>query len=406
MPIRGGVDRLDERMVEGWAVDDDHPMVKIAFELLVGDRVIGRLVADRFRQDLKDADVGGGECAFSFAMPQFFGKHDLPHVRMRFAESNLFVVLPSVTSATDTVPSTTSRFGGLWLDRADWIDRLAHKHRAGKISDDLATRLFQFARDGYTIIQSAVAPGAIEKLKSELDQIWRSPPEGLLMETFEPDGAMRYIQPDIRYRSGRTKLLDAFVHSAAARQVIAAGPVVGFLSGVFEDAPKAFQTLNFHTGSQQAMHKDTAYVKVDGNPLALAATWTALEDIEAGTGELEYFVGSHRTPDFLFGGVSKWMENFADEHQSFLDSLITDAKTYEHTRGKFLARRGDVLVWHADLAHGGSPVTSQDKTRQSLVTHFCPAGLEPFYRRDSSHPQLSENGCVFVSQYLPMRAVA
>ena len=42
-------------------------------------------------------------------------------------------------------------------------------------------------------------------------------------------------------------------------------------------------------------------------------------------------------------------------------------------------KKGDILVWHADLAHGGSPVKRPELTRQSLVGHFCPQSAEPLY---------------------------
>ncbi|WP_149539758.1 phytanoyl-CoA dioxygenase family protein [Siccirubricoccus phaeus] len=403
MPIRGSIDRLDELLLEGWVLNDDHPESKLAFDVLVNDKVIGRFVADLFRQDLKDADIADGECAFSFQMPQFFGQQDLANLKLRFADSNIFVTLPGATKKEETVRATVSRVGGLWIDRSDFIDQVGAKHRAGTLSDALATRLFQFARDGYTVIEKAVAPKLIDRLRGELDELWHTPPAGLLIETFEPDGMMRYIPPDSRWRDGRSKLLDAYARSEAARQVIAAPAVMEFLTALFEDKPKAFQSLNFHRGLQQAMHKDTAYVKVDGNPLAMAASWTALEDIEAGTGEPEYFIGSHRAPDFLFGGFSKWMENFTEEHQAYLDSLLADAKTYNQTRGKFLAKKGDVLIWHADLANGAAAVTQAARTRQSLVTHFCPAKLEPFYRRTAAHDGRSTPACDFVSQYLPVK---
>ena len=44
-------------------------------------------------------------------------------------------------------------------------------------------------------------------------------------------------------------------------------------------------------------------------------------------------------------------------------------------------RKGDVLIWSADLAHGGSPVTDRSLTRKSLVGHYCPKRVEPFYFR-------------------------
>jgi ectoine hydroxylase-related dioxygenase (phytanoyl-CoA dioxygenase family) len=44
----------------------------------------------------------------------------------------------------------------------------------------------------------------------------------------------------------------------------------------------------------------------------------------------------------------------------------------------FAAKKGDVLVWHADLVHGGNPV-SRVTTRKSIVTHYCPKHLSPLF---------------------------
>ena len=58
----------------------------------------------------------------------------------------------------------------------------------------------------------------------------------------------------------------------------------------------------------------------------MAATWLALDDVRPGSGEPEYFTGSHRAPDYMFGGgMSKWLEGYAGEHERFLQSLHEDA---------------------------------------------------------------------------------
>jgi hypothetical protein len=43
----------------------------------------------------------------------------------------------------------------------------------------------------------------------------------------------------------------------------------------------------------------------------------------------------------------------------------------------FLARKGQVLLWHGCLVHGGSPVADASKTRRSFVVH---------YAREDQHP--------------------
>ena len=406
MAVRGSVDLCDGKVIEGWVYADEAPLHRFALSVMAGDAELGCCTADRYLEDLAQAGIGGGNVAFRFEVPPFMSV-DPGRVRLRLVGSDVYLLPREAGAGGGTVPN---RVGGLWIDRADWVDALGAKHRRDELDDATAELLFRFVRDGYVVLRGAVDAATLAKVNGAVDRAWNEPPLGLLVETFEPDGAMRYVPPEVAFRYGRTKMLDLYAHDAVVRRAIANGPAMRFLAAVFGETPKAFQSLYFETGSQQAMHKDTAYVKIDGNPLALAATWLALEDIKPHTGELEYYVGSHRAPDFLFGGASKWMEAEPDAHPRFLETLHRDAATHGHRREAFLARAGDVLVWHADLAHGGSAVSgaagvpgaSARPSRRSLVTHFTGASFQPFYRRAGAHAELATPSCVFVSQYGPV----
>lgn len=406
MRVRGNVDRCAPEGVSGWVIDEDAPQTRLRVEVFLGEAPLGSCLADQPREDLKQAGIGDGNAAFTFVPPAFLPRRALAGLRLQVTGSDVVLALPAEAAtqapanAAGPEPTTTSRFGGLWIDRSDFMDRLGLKHRRGEIDDATALDLCRFVRDGYLVIPGAVPPAEVAAMRAELDRVWAAPPPGLLIETYEPDRVMKYIAPDIRHRAGATKLLDLYTVSRLTQAVTAAPACIRFLSAVFEDTPKAFQQLCFWNGSQQSMHKDTAYVKIDSNPLSLAATWLALEDVEEGAGELEYYIGSHRAPDFVFGGVSKWVEGHLGEHDRFLASLHADAARFGHTRASFRARAGDVLIWHADLAHGGTPITRQGQTRRSLVTHFTAGRDTPFYRRTSRHAALERDGCVFVSQYM------
>jgi phytanoyl-CoA hydroxylase len=293
-----------------------------------------------------------------------------------------------------------SRFGGLWIDRFDALEVLASKVAAGAIRPELAGLVESFMRDGYVILPQAVPLELTRRIKDELDAHWSSPPDGAMVETWEPDGTPMYVPPTPAIRNQPHKLLDFHAHSALARQACAAPAIVEFLSTIFGARPKAFQTLTFQTGSQQAVHKDTAYVRVEDEPMHLAATWLALEDVQPGSGELHYFVGSHRDPEFLFGGQHKWMVGAPEDHDRFLASLLEDAVRYGHADQVFRPREGDVLVWHADLAHGGLPITTPGSTRQSLVTHYTPETDHTPYERSLQRVPVEEHGCLFVSEHL------
>ena len=165
-----------------------------------------------------------------------------------------------------------------------------------------------------------------------------------------------------------------------ALELFSSPSLIHFLQIIFECSPLLFQSLSFDQGSQQGLHQDTAYVVVD-SPLHLAACWIALEDVTEGAGELEYAPGSHRLPDWNFGRDRKhWnpSEDGSDIHNEWAIFLVQEAQKAGGTK-KFLAKKGDILIWHADLAHGGTPVTKPELTRQSLVGHLCPITTSPYY---------------------------
>ena len=67
----------------------------------------------------------------------------------------------------------------------------------------------------------------------------------------------------------------------------------------------------------------------------------------------------------------------------------------------FSAKKGDVLIWHADLAHGGAAVTNKESTRKSLVGHFCPEDVSPLYvyYKPKYRRRYTENGRCFMTSY-------
>jgi phytanoyl-CoA hydroxylase len=263
-------------------------------------------------------------------------------------------------------------FGELWIDQEEAL-------RAGleTAPHDLTPRLTEFIENGYTIFSRAVSEEAIDRVAADLQRIDEHGDRYILKK------AGVYLDPvghgplDVGDR-----VIDLYGASAAAREAIFRPDIVRFLNLIFGEPPIAMQSLNFEYGSQQAIHQDTAYV-VSSKPLGLAATWLALEDVEEGAGELIYYRGSHRFEHFLFNGQEKsWSQqrDGTERHKEFLTQLHTQAKQRAATLDRFLAKKGDILVWHADLAHGGAPITRPGRTRRSLVTHFCPFSVKPGYR--------------------------
>jgi phytanoyl-CoA hydroxylase len=179
------------------------------------------------------------------------------------------------------------------------------------------------------------------------------------------------------------RAVDCYVHLEAARELPFSDAISRFLTIIFENSPLLFQSLSFERGSQQGMHQDSAFVVVD-SPLELAASWIALQGVEAGSGELMYYEGSHRLPEYLFSGEFKHFNPERDsreQEQEWSRLIHENAHKLGMPQRTFLPRKVDALVWHADLAHGGSSVADESLTitRKSLVGHYCPQRRNPHY---------------------------
>ena len=91
------------------------------------------------------------------------------------------------------------------------------------------------------------------------------------------------------------------------------------------------------------------------SPLELAASWIALEDVRPGTGELVYYKGSHLLEDHTFrsGGRNWNLERDGTEaREAYLAGLHERSRAKGLELETFLPKKGDALIWSADLAHG------------------------------------------------------
>jgi hypothetical protein len=266
----------------------------------------------------------------------------------------------------------------MWIDRPDWESELERRAEAGVIVNEMADKISKFIADGYVVLPGAASERNISRFEYDISAAFRQGHDKLVYQNCG-DPTRRSVTAGMSQRGIR--IVDAFACLPSALDLFSSPRLMGFLQAIFGEVPLLFQSLSFDRGSEQGLHQDTAYVVVD-RPLELAACWIALEDIAAGTGELMYLPGSHRFPDWDFGGNKKHWDphvDGAEPHDCWARWLIEEGQRRGLQVERFIARRGDILVWHADLAHGGAAILNPAATRKSLVGHFCPASARPNY---------------------------
>jgi phytanoyl-CoA hydroxylase len=269
-----------------------------------------------------------------------------------------------------------SKFGGLWIDRTDFPQESIRRFGCGEVSAELEGQIRQFEHDGYIVLEKAASEDELTRFESAISDAFLHGHEQLISQV---PGIAEHRRVTAGLDRKGTRIVDSFAVLREALDLLSSPRLVQFLAALFQEKPKLFQSLSFDMGSEQGLHQDTAYVVVN-RPMELLACWIALEDVRPGSGELQYMVGSHRLPDFDFGGNKKHWNSDTDEpesHNRWARWIRDEGACRNYLVQSFMAKRGDILVWHADLAHGGAPIKDPTLTRKSLVGHFCPDSALP-----------------------------
>jgi ectoine hydroxylase-related dioxygenase (phytanoyl-CoA dioxygenase family) len=232
---------------------------------------------------------------------------------------------------------------------------------------------------GYLIFEPELPAGLIDEMRDQVDD--RYPARA-------PDGS--FPKP--------TRIQDAWTFSPAVHAAATHPCVLEMLESLYGRTPLPFQTINFPVGTEQHAHADT--IHFNSLPAGwMCGVWLALEDIHPDCGPLVYYPGSHTLPEGVLADPPRVLVNapVATLKRGWHRLMVTlrrrtDSRDYgryemdvqatlRHYRlePKFATlRKGQALIWSANLLHGGSARRDPNRTRHSLVTHYFFEGCRYF----------------------------
>ena len=205
-------------------------------------------------------------------------------------------------------------------------------------------------REGFAVIDNLVPEETLHAIVEDVTPLFGKPP-------YE-EGGVRYF---------RRRIQDAWHISPMVKSLALAPPVLSLLEELYGRKPRPFQTINFLRGSQQAPHSDAIHFHTVPEGY-MCGVWVALEDMDEENGPLVYYPGSHKLPYVRpsdFGVEAKW-DNYPN-YEAYVADVI-EREGLEPAYGTI--RKGQAIVWAANLIHGGAPQTDPDRTRHSQVTHY------------------------------------
>lgn len=288
-----------------------------------------------------------------------------------------------------------------WVDRKDFKKILREKLASGAVSEAEAEDLKSWNRDGFVLWRGAVDADLIDELLQDYETAWRERP---CCQLFVPM-KRPFLWADIGGRGEERsfRVMDFHNLSAAAAAIMMHPKVLSFMRLIFDEKPVGMQTLFFEHGSEQGAHQDFAYVQADILS-HLAAAWVACEDTDEANGPLLFYPGSHRIPKFDFeNGRIAYTAKDASRHAAWEAHMKNSCERMGLKPRTFEAKKGDILLWHSALVHGGSRVLDRQRTRKSLVSHYSDIKAYPEDWRNKGKPprRIEMNGGVYYEWEAP-----
>jgi hypothetical protein len=164
---------------------------------------------------------------------------------------------------------------------------------------------------------------------------------------------------------------DAWKQLQSVRRIASNPGIIDLLSTLYGRRAWPFQTLNFPVGTQQHFHTDAVHFNSSPERF-MCGVWVALEDITADNGPLFYYPGSHRWPIYANEHIACCVSDLPQKPgQTVYEEMWRGLVEVNQAKPEvFLCKKGQALIWSANLLHGGSIQHDKNRTRWSQVTHY------------------------------------
>ena len=241
-----------------------------------------------------------------------------------------------------------------WFESPFFNELIKHQD----LTEEQKELVYKLNRDGYIVLDLGLTDEQINNFKKEIDRL--------------NDRDTVVTQADGYHYSIGKRIFEGWKESEMLQSLSLNPIVMDTLRLFYKREPYPFQTITFNYGSNQPLHSDT--IHFDSMPQRwLSAVWVALEDMTENNGSLLYVPGSHKLPIFDFYDLKLKCAGFDDQFDSYAEYEEFIRKLVEVGNLKtepLICKKGQALIWSANLIHGGDIIRDPNSTRYSQVTHY------------------------------------
>lgn len=228
-----------------------------------------------------------------------------------------------------------------------------------KINKDVKRKALFYINNGYVIFRNALSLNIINNTVKDFYKILNS----------------NYYKknPEYFHYNKHPRIVEGWKKSKNIKIVAKNKKIEKFLNFLYDKKPLPISTINFLSGTEQPLHSD--YIHFGSVPERyLAGVWYAFEDVGINNGPLTVVPMSHKLKTINFSDLNLPTPRTTQElkknytvYENYLAELIKEKKL---KKKKIYLKKGDAIIWAANLLHGGNKIKRKKATRLSQVVHY------------------------------------
>lgn len=175
-----------------------------------------------------------------------------------------------------------------------------------------------------------------------------------------------------------------YIHVKELRDICLYRPLMQILKALIGEDCGLHLNLTGWVSTERDFHQDS-FLNPSFVGTHYAAVWMALDDIHPDSGPFQYVPGSHRWPIIRRDKVFRYLteqERLDEGWPTHTQKWIADACMDEIVKRNapvytYTPKKGDVLIWHSNLIHRGSPANRPGMERKALIAHYSALSRRP-----------------------------
>ncbi|MBG6290920.1 phytanoyl-CoA dioxygenase family protein [Pseudomonas nitroreducens] len=233
-------------------------------------------------------------------------------------------------------------------------------------------------QNGYCVIPGSVCEELVDAATNAYERLKQSE---IVPKTSQLTEGEDYVDGKFR------RMVNMHLRLPEFSDLFSSNKALSVVDRLFDEPATLYTSLFFEIGSAQNCHRDTPYFWT--NPgYSYFGVWLALEDVNEDNGALVVIPGSHKVmddPKFLeeVGKIDCDADGVPKAHSPMLWNTYQSAV---HKRCMELGlketpisvKKGDTIIWHPQLMHGGYKIANTTRSRKSFVMHVTPKHMNVF----------------------------